>query len=682
MGTPIRCIQALLLSALIAVILSGTASVAADSRGDATQKEINKVAAAVKPSLVRIRVVSVEYEEGREVKEESYGSGAIITKEGHVITNHHVAGHAKKITCTMADKTEIDAEVVGTDALSDISVIKLVPPKQMEFSVAKFGDSSKVKVGDRVLAMGSPLAFSQSVTMGIVSNTELVMPDLFCWGEVTLDGEDVGSIVRWIAHDADIYPGNSGGPLVNIKGEIIGINEIELGLSGAIPGNLAREVADQLTKHGKVKRSWLGITVQPLLKSLRDKNGVLVSGVIDDSPAQKAGFLPGDILTQIGGEDCSVRFSEELPPFNQLVFGLPANEEIEAVVLRGDSKVTLKVTPADREEARARPQEFKEWGACASNITLFTAKELKREHPRGILITSVRPGGPCGSAKPSVGRRDVIAAVAGKPVNNLEDFRRVTHETTAGKKDPVPTIVAFERGENKYLTVVKVGIQETKDPGLEVRKAWLPASTQVLTRDIAEALGLTGRTGVRITQVYPTSAAEKAGLRVGDVIVALDGTPIPASEPEDDEVFPAMVRQYKIGSTAELTILRNGQEKKLSVELVQAPKLPREMKKYRDDNFDFTVRDIAFRDRIDEKWPEQQHGVLVETVGEGGWASLGGLSLGDLIVSVDEQAVQDVAGFEKVMNEIAARKPKTTVLQVKRGIHDTFIELEPSWPPD
>lgn len=301
MRTIIRCNQLLLSLALIAATLPGTAQAAGVDRGDATQKEINRVAAAAKPSLVRIRVVSVEYEEGREVKEEAYGSGVIITGEGHVITNHHVAGHARKITCTMADRSEIDAELVGTDALSDIAVVKLIPPKKCEFPVAKFGDSSKVKAGDRVLAMGSPLAFSQSVTMGIVSNTELVIPDAFCWGEVTLDGEDVGSIVRWIAHDANIYSGNSGGPLVNIKGEIIGINEIELGLGGAIPGNLAREVADQLIKYGKVKRSWLGIAVQPLPKSLRDKNGVLVGGVIEDSPAQKAGFRAGDILVRIAG---------------------------------------------------------------------------------------------------------------------------------------------------------------------------------------------------------------------------------------------------------------------------------------------------------------------------------------------------------------------------------------------
>ncbi|MGB9588078.1 MAG: S1C family serine protease, partial [Armatimonadota bacterium] len=214
------------------------------------RKAVESVVAKVKPSLVRIHVVEADYQQGREIKVEGFGSGVIISKEGHVITNHHVAGHAKRIVCTLADKTQIDAELVGTDAQADIAVIKLLPEKtDYDFPVAKFGDSSQLKVGDTVLAMGSPLAFSQSVTMGIVSNTELIIPKMF--GEFEMDGEDIGSIVRWIAHDAQIFPGNSGGPLVNMKGEIVGINEISLGLSGAIPGNLAREVAEQIIKNGK-----------------------------------------------------------------------------------------------------------------------------------------------------------------------------------------------------------------------------------------------------------------------------------------------------------------------------------------------------------------------------------------------------------------------------------------------
>src|SRR5262249_54109746 len=187
------------------------------------------------------------------LKQQGVGSGAIITKEGHLITNHHVAGHGARMFCTLWNREEIEAELVGTDPLSDISVLKLRPSKPRKFAFASFGDSSKMRVGDPVMAMGSPMAISQSVTLGILSNTEMVMPRLFgTMGRFKLDGEDVGTLVRWLAHDAAIYGGNSGGPLVNLQGEIIGINEIRMGLSGAIPGNLARNVAQQIIARGSV----------------------------------------------------------------------------------------------------------------------------------------------------------------------------------------------------------------------------------------------------------------------------------------------------------------------------------------------------------------------------------------------------------------------------------------------
>ena len=128
-----------------------------------------------------------------------------------------------------------------------------------------------------------------------------------------LDGEDVGALVRWIGHDAAIYGGNSGGPLVNLRGEIVGINEISYGLGGAIPGNLARSVAEQIIAKGKVRRSWLGMDVQPLFKHGKDEHGVLISGVLENSPADKAGFKPGDLLLRVGKHATDVRFEEQMP---------------------------------------------------------------------------------------------------------------------------------------------------------------------------------------------------------------------------------------------------------------------------------------------------------------------------------------------------------------------------------
>jgi serine protease Do len=667
------------LAVLVAVLVyPSIPSSAAECAIDPAQREINAAVDAVRPALVRIHIVSTEDREGREVKEESFGSGVIIAPEGYVVTNHHVAGHAKQISCTLTDKSEVDATLVGTDAATDISVIKLKNDGKKSYPIAKFGDSSALRVGDRAFAMGCPLSLSQSVTMGIISNTELVMPEMF--GEFSLDGEDVGSMVRWIGHCAIIQPGNSGGPLVNMNGEVVGINEIDIGLSGAIPGNLVKDISSQLMRNGRIKRSWLGISVQPLLKSSTQKTGALVGGVIDGSPASKAGLKSGDILTSIDGKPCSVRFAEEQPVFNLLIANLTPGKEIEIQALRDGKQISFKATPTLREPAAARPSELKEWGICASNITAMIAKEKRREGTAGVLVTSTREGGPAAEAKPSISGEDIITTIGGKPVKDMDDFRRITAEIVAGKTEPVPTLVGFEQHSDKYLTVVKIGLQDFKDAGLEVRKAWLPVQTQVLSRDMAESMNINDKTGVRVTQVYPNSTAQKAGLKVGDIIVAIDGTAIQASEPEDGEVFPTMVREYKIGATPKFTVIRDGKEQPVTVELVAAPKLAREMKKHRDENFDLTVRDICFFDRVDQHWSESQPGVIVQTVDEGGWSSLGGLSSNDLIVDIDGEKVVDVAGFEAQMKKISDEKPKTVIFHVKHGIHEKYAEIQPVWP--
>ena len=646
---------------------------------DPVRQEIDNAVARVKPALVRIQVVATQYYQGREVKYEGSGSGVIISKEGHVITNHHVAGHATRIVVILPSNEEVEADLVGTDPLADISVLKIKPDGKREFTPVEFGDSSLLRVGDSVLAMGSPLAMSQSVTLGIVSNVKMVMPQAFAMARFTLDGEDVGSLVRWIGHDADIYPGNSGGPLVDLKGQVIGINEISFGLSGAIPGNIAQKVAHELIEKGKVSRSWLGVEIQPLLKEDKEAHGVLISDVVDNGPAAKAGIHSGDILLKIAGKDVLVRYAEETPLLNQMVSELPVGQEVEAVVERDGKEKTLKLTTAEREQIQRKTFELKQWGATVRDISALAAREMKLKSRDGVLVTSTRPGGPCDNAKPSVVTSDVITEINGTPVRNVAEMQDVTDKITTGKTRPVPTRVGLKRRTEQLLTVVKVGIKEIEDPGLEAQKAWLPVATQAITRELAEQLGSPGLNGVRITQVYANSTAEKAGLKVGDLILALDGDTITASQPGEEEILNTMVRQYKIGTTATLAVQRGAEKINVLVELVRSPKLEREMKKYRDEDFEFTARDTTFFDKEQEEWSQEQPGALVTEVKEGGWAAIGRLATSDLITAVDGDPVTDIASLKEKMKHVAAAKPKTIVLRIIRGIHTMFLELEPNW---
>ncbi len=650
------------------------------SVASAQKSEIDSAIDIVRPALVRIRVVSAEFGDGREMKEQGVGSGAIISKDGYIITNHHVAGHARRIFCTLWNREEVEADLIGTDPLTDISVIKLRGETGREFSLVEFGDSSLLRVGDSVLAMGSPMALSQSVTLGIISNTEMVMPR-FGGGrnQLRLDGENVGALVRWIAHDAAIYGGNSGGPLVDLRGRIVGINEISYGLSGAIPGNLARSVALELIKNGIVQRSWLGLDVQPLFKRSQDQRGVLIGGVMEDSPASRAGLQAGDLLTELNSQPVNVRFDEQMPEFMKLSTSLEIGKEIPAVFLREGKEQKTTIVPVERGEIFPKQQELKQWGLTVRNISPLAAREMKRANQDGVLVTSVRAGGPAGESKPAIESRDVLIEVNGTPIRRVQDLIEFTERATAGKKERVPVIATFERRAARYLAVVRVGIQELKDPGLEVTKAWLPVETQVISRDIARELGDLNLRGFYITRVYADSTAAKAGLKPGDFITAVDGEKLTAGAAEHEDELRTLIRQYDVGKTVELAILRERTKTNINVELVRSPRLQREMKKYRNEEFEFTVRDVSFFDAAQEQWDNQQAGALVEDVRSGSWAELGGLYIGDLILQVDGGTISNVDGLRQAMEQVAASRKTVVVIKVLRGIRTLFLEMEPNW---
>jgi serine protease Do len=277
----------------------------------------------------------------------------------------------------------------------------------------------------------------------------------------------------------------------------------------------------------------------------------------------------------------------------------------------------------------------------------------------------------------------VIVEVDGKPVLDLEGFMKATAAICEGKTEPTPVVVAFERRAERYLTLVEVGIRTPQPPTSEAKKAWLGVATQVLARKLARAVGLKGKKGVRITQVFPESNAAAAGLEAGDVVTHIDGQAVEASEPHDVEVFADMIRGYKPGTTVELTVLRGGkpgEPVKLKANLTEAPKPERELHVYEDTVLELTARDVAYLDRIRRRWPMDEGGALVTQVEEGGWAAVGRLYVEDLIKSVDGEAIANVKDLERVLKAAHEKRPKVIAMLVKRGTHTRFVEIEPRWP--
>lgn len=645
--------------------------------------EIEPAVKAVYPALVRVHVVVEEGMGGRMRKSRASGSGTIITKDGYILTNHHVAGRATRIICRLSDREEVEADLVGTDALTDLAVLKLNlatrrdPSKPLAY--AHFGNSDELQVGDVVLAMGSPAGLSQSVTRGVVANTEMISPGGA--GSFTLDGENVGELVRWIGHDAVIYGGNSGGPLVNLKGEIIGVNEVGIGsLGGAIPGNLAQAVAKELIEHGHISRSWIGLEVQPLLKEMTNSHGVLVASVLPESPAQAAGIQAGDLITEYNGQKVlDARAPEDLPVFNRLMLSMPAGTPVTVLGLREGKPAQWSLKTIEREPNEARERELMEWGLTLRDFTRVSALESHRSNRRGVLVDSVRSGGASAEAKPPLQPGDVITQVNGVQVTDLNALREWTKNFTKDLSEPKPVLVTFERDLESYVTVPKIGPEVDQEKPQRPAKGWLGVETQVLTRDIATAMNLEGRKGVRVTQVIPDSPGDKAGLKAGDVLLKLDGQVIAASTPSDDELFDNLIRQYKVGSEAELTGMRSGEPLKVTVALGKTPKPASDLAEYKDELFEFSAREMSLNDRVNERLKESQQGVRVSSVSAGGWAALAGLGTGDVIFSVEGRSIDSIDTLKRVMKEISQRKPQRVKVFIKRGIYTAFLELEPKW---
>ncbi len=671
---------------LFLVLLLAAPAAAQNTAGDALRRDIDFARSKVYPALVNIAVVGRIYAGGRARRFPAAGSGVIITAAGHILTNFHVAGHTTRITCTLPSGERVDADVVAHDALTDLSVLKLRLAERADPMVpvpfATLGDSDALQVGDYVLAMGNPLTLSSSLTLGVVSNTKRVFTDFTGTEMSDLDlgqGQKTGIFTRWIQHDALILPGNSGGPLVNLRGEVVGINELGgAGVGFAIPSNLAAKVLNQVLTFGEVRRGWLGLAVLPVEK-LGLKVGALVSSVVPGSPAAAAGLQAGDVLNAIDGEPVNVRFFEQVPVFYLGIAEMPAGREISILYTRGGEQQVATATIEPLGKFLGDEYEIREIGLTIREITAPMARARRLATTDGVLVTGVRPGYLFEDARPPLRRGDVIVAFGGHDTPDVAAFRAAydTLKTDAGPDDEFA--VEFRRGDESVLTLVKIVEDDESPRGGELPKAWLGAKTQVMIPGVAKAIGLEGTRGFRVTEVFPWTQAQKAGLRAGDVIVALDGDKLDAYRRQDVKDLRMAIEDFSIGDEVEFAVLRDGDRQTLTIEMEETPAPSVTAKKSKQEDFEFTVRQITFMDRVEHKFTKDQSGLLVVEAINGGWAQIAGLRRDDLVMQIDGREVGTVKVFESVMDDLLQRRPKTVKIFVQRGPRTHFIFIEPVW---
>ncbi len=641
------------------------------------------------PALVNIHVVTVNYWGGKEKKDESVGSGTIISPEGHVVTNQHVTANGKRFRCTLTDKRELSATLVGEDPLTDLAVLKLNLDElgaERTVPVAVFGDSDALELGDYVMAMGSPFALSRSITLGIVSNTERVFGREFGGDEVEElelnEGQRTGLFTNWIQHDAAINPGNSGGPLVNLKGEVVGVNELGGSqMAFAIPSNLARAVVAALVQHGEVPRSDIGVSFKAIQRTGHDE-GVLINSITKDSPAARAGLRAGDVILAMDDVPVTVRFIEQVPALLKRIADLPIGATIKVTYRRNGSVADTRVTTARLGKDRGDEAAFRGWGLAGMDITPKMAEDRRLEHAAGVLITSVRSGGPAATAAPPLAPDDVLRAVDGRPVSDLAALIAVYREMVDRKPLPEFLLLEFDRGGENQLTLLRPRPDKEVDPPRELRKAWIGVATQPILRELAAKLGYADRTGFRITRVYPGTRAAESGLRVGDVVVALNGEPLALRGMQDAGLLARQVRRLEIDEPATLTVLRADGPVDVTVTLEPTRLTAEEVRRERNRDFELTVRELTFFDRDENRWGDDVTGVLVEQVEGAGWAGLGGIESGDLIQQIDGRAVPDIDEYRKVMEDVTQRKPQRVVFVVLRGVRTHFHFVEPEWVPE
>jgi len=638
----------------------------------------------VLPVVVSILTVREDHRQGEPVLSVSSGSGTVVTPQGHIATNAHVTENGKSFRVVFADGRELPARLVGTDTLSDLAVLQALPPTPEVFAHADFATTLDLQPGDTVLAMGAPWGLSNSMSVGVVNNPRRLLVSLF---DDEADYEDrlgadqpTGRYYAWIQHDAAIAPGNSGGPLVDLSGRIVGVNTRGTLFGGdlafAIPGPDAGEVVQALVAKGRIARTHLGFRLRSL-KGTGLKEGVLVNAVERGSAAEKAGLLAGDRILTLQGESVRALQPVDVPALQRRLAELPPGTKVALDIDRAGrrSGITLSavVLPEDGVDERA----FAPFGLSLAEMTPAMGRRRNLDDASGLLVTGIRPGGPAAIARPALAQGDLIRGVNGKAVSSHEALAAIAG-TPPG--DGKPLVIAFEReAEQRVAVLAPIHGDRVRTPLPELAKAWAGVEVQPVTASLARDLGLSAQ-GFRIIRLYPGSPLAAAGARIGDLLTTLDGEPLRAANENSADGFHQRVRDLPIGSAARFEALRDGQPKAFALTLAESPVNTSGLRTLALTRLRAQLREIGFYDRAARRLPAGQAGVVVDGVEAGGPAGLAHLNGGDIIISLGGEPVRDLTGLAQALERALAKGNGSVVpLQVIRGDETRILYLERYW---
>ena len=373
----------------------------------------------------------------RDFKQKSLGSGFIISDDGYIFTNNHVVENTDKILVKISDGKEYEAKIIGTDPKTDIALIKIKPDNGLP--IVEIGDSDILRVGEWVIAIGNPFGLEQTVTAGIVSAKGRVI--------------GAGTYDNFIQTDASINPGNSGGPLFNMQGKVIGINTAIVaqgqGIGFAIPINMAKNILSDLKTKGKVTRGWLGVSIQDISEDIaksmnyKTKEGVLVTDVFKDDPADKAGIKVGDVITEINGKQ--IKDTHDLLLTTAT---LHVGEKAIMKVLRDGKAISLTAVVAERKdkpEVALMKKSQTYFGINVQEISKELAKQLDIAQGVGLIVTEVEEGSPADNV--GIQPRDIIIQVNKVKVSTLKQY--MSEITKAAEKKNV--ILLIKRGNSNFF---------------------------------------------------------------------------------------------------------------------------------------------------------------------------------------------------------------------------------------